>query len=514
MRKGLFKFKLIILMTIIAIFLPLGVLVADNLVADGDGVAPIVDNPLNIGTISAGTTATGNVQLGIRRLGTAGATNTFGNSQLLTVSLVSSDDSRVTANMIDSAIKTSSFWTSVGTNVMAMDTATSSVTVTVPSGATPGTYTANLNYQVTGLNSSGSTISRPVTLVVNYTIEASANVAPVVTETGNQITDEGLATAIALGSFTDNDSTGPWTVDVNWGDGSAVETLSVAAAGNLGSRSHTYADNGSYTVIVDVSDEEAAKGSTTFSVAVSNVAPVLGTISGPVDPVLIGTAVNLSASFTDQGILDTQTAVWNWGDGQTSAGLVDETNGSGSVTGSNSYTVPGVYEVSLTLTDKDGGSDTEWFRYIVVYDPNGGFVTGGGWIDSPVGAYMADPTLTGKASFGFVSKYLKGATIPTGNTEFQFKAGSLNFQSSNYDWLVVAGSKAMYKGTGTINGTGNYGFILSAVDSRLGDQFRIRIWDKDTGATVYDNKSELSAYDSASELTTISGGSIVVHSKK
>ena len=42
---------------------------------------------------------------------------------------------------------------------------------------------------------------------------------------------------------------------------------------------------------------------------------------------------------------------------------------------------------------------------LAVYDTGGGFVTGGGWITSPPGAYASDPQLTGKAQFGFVSKY-------------------------------------------------------------------------------------------------------------
>jgi hypothetical protein len=151
---------------------------------------------------------------------------------------------------------------------------------------------------------------------------------------------------------------------------------------------------------------------------------------------------------------------------------------------------------------------------VVVYDPNGGFVTGGGWIISPTGAYLADPTLTGKATFGFVSKYPKGKTVPTGNTEFQFHAASLNFQSTNYEWLVVGGAKAQYKGNGTINGAGNYGFMLSAIDGQVSggggtDKFRIKISDKITGNPVYDNQK--GATEDAAPVTTLGGGSIVVH---
>jgi hypothetical protein len=78
----------------------------------------------------------------------------------------------------------------------------------------------------------------------------------------------------------------------------------------------------------------------------------------------------------------------------------------------------------MTVTDKDGDSDVSTFEYIVVYDPNGRFVTGGGWINSP-------------------------------------------------DWQVIAGSKAQYKDTGTINGTGEYKFMLTAIDNAP-DKFRIR----------------------------------------
>ena len=168
------------------------------------------------------------------------------------------------------------------------------------------------------------------------------------------------------------------------------------------------------------------------------------------------------------------------------------------------------------MADKDGGSGSSKFEFVVVYDPNAGFVTGGGWINSPRGAYASDPTLTGKATFGFVSKYLKGATKPSGQTEFQFKVADLNFKSTSHDWLVVAGARAQFKGTGTINDGGNYGFVLTAVDGQLSggggaDLFRMKIWDKTTGAVVYDNLMD--ADDGAPPTTTLGGGSIVIHKK-
>jgi hypothetical protein len=278
--------------------------------------------------------------------------------------------------------------------------------------------------------------------------------------------------------------------------------------------SHIYADNGVYTVTVTVTDKDNGAGSASMTVTVENVAPTITSLTLPIDPVKVGTTVAGSAIYTDPGILDTQTAVWDWGDGTTSPGTVAYTTGSGgsgSVSGSHIYTSAWIYTVTLTVTDKDGGSDTETWMYVVVYDPNGGFVTGGGWIISPAGAYRADPSLAGKATFGFVSKYQKGATVPTGNTEFQFHAGNLNFKSTSYEWLVVSGgNRAQYKGSGTINGAGSYKFMLTAIDGAKGnpDMFRIRIWD-DSGL-VYDN--QFSSLDpNADPTTAIAGGSIVVH---
>lgn len=98
--------------------------------------------------------------------------------------------------------------------------------------------------------------------------------------------------------------------------------------------------------------------------------------------------------------------------------------------------------MKVTVVDKDGSTRQSIHEYLVACDPNEGFVTGGGWITSPVGACLADPALTGKASFGFVSKYQKGATTSMGSTEFQFHLASLDFQCRSCERLVIVGSRA------------------------------------------------------------------------
>jgi hypothetical protein len=115
-----------------------------------------------------------------------------------------------------------------------------------------------------------------------------------------------------------------------------------------------------------------------------------------------------------------------------------------------------------------------------------------------------------------VAKYVHGSNTPSGETEFEFKAGNLNFKSSSYDLgsLVIAGKKAMYKGSGTINGSGDYAFRVSAIDGNLQggdgtDRFRIKIWNKTTNAVVYDNQVGGGDYDDPT--TALGGGSITIH---
>jgi hypothetical protein len=157
------------------------------------------------------------------------------------------------------------------------------------------------------------------------------------------------------------------------------------------------------------------------------------------------------------------------------------------------------------------------YLYVVIFDPSAGYVTGHGTIDSPASAYTVDPSLTGKARFGFTAKYQKGAVTPSGHTSFRFKVADLDFRSTDYQWLVVAGPKAQYKGTGTINGEGNYGFMISAIDANLTpstdvDLFRIKIWDKDNeDSIVYDNM--LGQDEDADPTTVIENGRIVIRTK-
>ena len=275
-------------------------------------------------------------------------------------------------------------------------------------------------------------------------------------------------------------------------------------------------DDTSGSVILDLSDEDGTRRDTA-SFSVTNVPPAISRVDGPLAPVRIGTPTSLSAPFTDAGVSDAHNVTWDWGDGTTSSGTVAQAAGAGTGHGSHTYGATGIYTVRATVRDDDGGVDSEIFQYVVVYDPEGGFVTGGGWLASPAGSYTpadaTDPDVVGNAIFAFVSKYRPGATVPSGSTTFKFKAANLSFESNSYEWLVISGSRAQYKGTGTVNGVAGFRFILAAVDGDTStttapDRFRIKIWNPATGTVVYDNQA--GATDDALASTIIGAGQITV----
>jgi DNA/RNA endonuclease G (NUC1) len=377
---------------------------------------------------------------------------------------------------------------------------TQSLTVTSVGGATHGSvslsggvvsYLADPNYH--GSASFGYTVcddgtpSLCASASVNLSI-ASVNDAPTASITVPSSTPEGsgVTATVSVQDVDENESfTYAWTVTKNG---------SPYASGSGASISFAPDDDGSYLVSVDVRDLANASGTDSKNVTATNVAPAITSVSGPTAPLQLGAGASVSATYTDPGTADTHTASITWDDSTSSTVSCS----GGTCTAPHTYAAPGVYGVTIVVSDDDGGSDSATFHYVIVVDANGGMVTGGGFIDTP----------SGKGTFNVDAKYLKNQAAPAGNT--QFKVGGSDFKSTSYDWLVVSGTEAQYQGSGTINGSGSYGFLVTVYDGSP-DKFRIRVWDKSTLATVYDNVTGAPDDIDTANPQAISSGSIVIH---
>lgn len=316
------------------------------------------------------------------------------------------------------------------------------------------------------------------------------NKAPQISSISGATINEG-ATYSGNGAFTDTDSTS-WTATVNYGDGSGVQSLTLS--GKSFSLSHVYKNNGVFTVTVKVIDNSNDTGTATATVTVNNVAPTVGTITAPVNEVAVNTAVTASAGFTDPGVLDTHTAVWDWGDGTTSNATVTESNGSGSVSNTHTYSVTGVYTVKLTVNDNNAGTGTKSYQYVYIYKPTatGAFknvVT----YPSPLGADKNKPTAKGNVTLDLKFNY--SGTNPAGTvgltTTLLGDPSFQNFKSTSVSVFVISGKNAFVRGKGIVNGSGNYNFLITGKDvgtSSFMDLVRIQIIDS-TGKVIYDTQA-------------------------
>jgi uncharacterized repeat protein (TIGR01451 family) len=278
-----------------------------------------------------------------------------------------------------------------------------------------------------------------------------------------------------------------------------------------------------YTITVTCTD--AAGNTTTKTVEVHVATNIKNPQNG--QAFKINTPVSFVGSFWDPPGRK-HTAVWQFDD-ITTGGTVTEPVGSSDGTVKASYTFkdPGVYKVTLKVTNDLG--ETNWVNtqndteaYVVVYDPTAGYTVGSGFIQSPFGALFSDQSIVGKLSFGFNSAFFKGATNPKGETQLNLLLGNLDFNALNYDYLVIDNTKAraQFAGFGKVNGVSGYNFIMTVIDGNLPggdgvDKLRFKIWDKATGAIVYD--SQPGASDTADPTTPVGAGatiSIINNGKK
>ncbi|MCK4443874.1 MAG: hypothetical protein KAW09_04990, partial [Thermoplasmata archaeon] len=320
-----------------------------------------------------------------------------------------------------------------------------------------------------------------------------ANTAPEICSFIASPSTEG--TAVEFTVYADDAEDDPLTYSFDFESDGIIDV-----SGSEHTASNTWYDDHTGTATVYVSDGDYTAEATAPVIVVNAEPNVMITGPQPENNVYpVNTPVTFTGEFTDAGTLDTHTAEWTFDD-ITIPGTVTESDGIGSVTDIYTFDTAGVYLITLTVTDDDGGVGTantvgELTALVVIYDPTAGHVTGGGWFESPPGALAGDSTVTGRAGFGFFSKYDKGADVPKGSAEFRFHAGDIRFHSTSYDWLVVAGFKAMFKGEGKLNGEEGYGFLISAIDGDLPggdgvDKFRIKIWDLETEEVIYDNNPE------------------------
>ena len=212
-------------------------------------------------------------------------------------------------------------------------------------------YTPTLNFNgivtFTYLVNDGLAWSNTAYVTIDIT---PVNDAPIVEAGSDQTVNEGDMASF-VGNYVDPGLLAIQAATIAWdfGDG-------VTASGTL-TPTHTYTDNGVYTVTLVITDELGAAGSDWLLVTGSNVAPTINPLAD--QSVRVGEALTVTGSFTDPGLLDTHALVIEWADGITDT--IDIAPGMMVFTLSHTYTTASTYTVTAMLSDDDGGIDTASF---------------------------------------------------------------------------------------------------------------------------------------------------------
>jgi uncharacterized repeat protein (TIGR01451 family) len=229
---------------------------------------------------------------------------------------------------------------------------------------------------------------------VTVTVEAPV---PLVEAGDDAVADEGQALTFD-GAITDPHG-GSHTIIWDFGDGNS-------ASGTL-TPTHTYGDDGLYTVILTATNSFNQSASDSLQVTVGNVAPEVE--AGMDQTVDEGAPIMFSGVFTDAGSLDTQTITWDFGDGNTA---------SGSLTPSHSYDDNGDYVVTLTVSDDDGGSNEDTLTVTV----------------NNVAPTFSAPTLTPEITEGDVASFNAAVVEPGASDTYTVTVdwGDGNTESTAY----------------------------------------------------------------------------------
>ncbi len=207
------------------------------------------------------------------------------------------------------------------------------------------------------------------------------NVAPTVDALDVTAAPEGSPTTLS-GTLTDPGVVDTHTVEVDWGDGSALETLTVMQGSGTASftGNHIYADNGDYEVRVFAADDDGGMTELTRMISVDNVDPTLVVASNQTIDEGSTLSITNIGTITDPGFdnpaipsVETFTYTINWGDGSAEdagSATIDTVGDRGiliaaSFDGSHIYADNGNYTVTVTVVDDDGGTDVATFTVVV-----------------------------------------------------------------------------------------------------------------------------------------------------
>ena len=191
----------------------------------------------------------------------------------------------------------------------------------------------------------------------------------------------GLNSSVLEGAtFTDanpGDHTGDFSVAISWGDSSQPDTTTGSVSYDAGSgaytvhAAHTYAEDGTYSITVTVTDVGGQTATITGSAIVAESPPALSAGTDFTSVAASDSGLQTVAIVHDTVLEPPSSyqATIDWGDGNDSPGTLIQTSpGEFQVEGNHTYAAAGEYSIRVSLTD-DGATISDTTDTATVVDP-------------------------------------------------------------------------------------------------------------------------------------------------
>ncbi|HET6883211.1 MAG TPA: hypothetical protein VFI31_23780, partial [Pirellulales bacterium] len=274
---------------------------------------------------------------------------------------------------------------------------------------------------------------------------------------------EGQAFSGAVAQFTDNNLlqvAGDFTATVDWGDNTTTTGTVSGGTGNFTiSGQHTYADEGTYTIVASFSDDPPSVLTSipiTSTAVVSDsdaLAPTGMTLAATEGTAFSGTVATFSNTGYASNPASDFAATIDWGDGTTDIGTVSGGAGSYTVSGTHTYNSENTYTPIVTLTDSDGTASATASSSMTVAEA-----------DVLNGTGMSLAATEGTAFTGPVASFSNTGYASNPASDF---TATIDWGDGTTDTGTVSGGAGSYtvSGTHTYDSENTYTPIVTLTDS-------------------------------------------------
>jgi hypothetical protein len=222
---------------------------------------------------------------------------------------------------------------------------------------------ASLGYSVTLTDDSPGTASA--------TVSSGLQVVDADTLAGNAMTfsvfENPSSFTGAVATFTNtgfpNNTAGDFTATIDWGDGTITPgTVSGGSGSDLTvSANHTYAEEGTYAVLVSLADDAPGTATATAASTAIVAESSLGITAVPVHTTEGVQFSGVLATAVDPGSPDPATdftATIDWGDGTTNAATIAGSAGNYTISGTHTYSDEGSFTATVTIFENNNPTFT------------------------------------------------------------------------------------------------------------------------------------------------------------